>query len=164
MRKFGALVALGLLVGSAQAADLKGELQLIYSRLAKASKTKDIAAMRKIFLLQGTRDFLYTDHKGRKQSATEMIDDTESMMKQVVSFIRADMHVDSIAAKGKTLEASVTSDWEMTLKGPNGKVHVVAGTEKQLDTWIYIRRGWKIFRMHIKSSKATLDGKPIPTD
>jgi hypothetical protein len=156
-----ALPLFGLTV-LANAEDMKAKLQPIYDQIAKATKDKDTTALRKIMRRYGTNDFVYIHHDGKRQNTKQMLAEMESMAKVVGPFSRSTMAIESSAGNSKNAVVTVVSDWAMTMKGSDGKVHKVEGSERTTDTWIAVGKGWKLKQIQTKTSKASMDGKPIP--
>jgi hypothetical protein len=50
---------------------------------------------------------------------------------------------------------------KVTMMGPDGQLHVIAGKGKSRDTWVRTDGGWKSKYHEVLESSETVDRKPV---
>lgn len=147
---------------SAQGAQTQ-KIAPLYAKLDALSVKKDIAGMTKLLKEISTKDCIFINKQGKKQSPTEVLSDMAMQLSAIGKFEKSTSHIDKTTVKGDNMVAFVTSNYALLTKaGPDGKTHKIAGTSQSEDTWVKSGSSWKLKLSKTTKESTTMDGKPIP--
>ena len=152
-------VAAVLLTASAglALADVKSEIQAVTNKFLKAYKTRDLKAIEKMC----TPDFKYKVLNGQVMNLKQSLDMMKAEFSMMPEPAAMTMKVDKVRSRGNIAVAETSGSFKGKMPGPDGKMHVMAGTGKSRQTYVKTAGGWKTKMVEEVSQKMTMDGRPF---
>ena len=152
------ILALSCGAAFAQSAADQAAIRAVFQRLDAAIGKKNAAGIRK----EMTADAYWIDEQGNKTAAASQLAGMEQQLKAVKT-IRNKTTVKSITFKGGKAIVTTSSSSVMLFPNPQTKKDVkieVFGTAT--DTLVKVGGAWKVQVVKQTSTKALMDGKPMP--
>ena len=154
------LVVVGL-VSFAPAQSLKAQASKFDSIISHAMMKKDMKTLEKLLKAGVTSDFVYVED-GQKQNFAQMFANMKQGIGMMKSFKVCSAHSSNIKEKGNKGSGMTTHTMIGTTTGPDKKTHVMNFVGTSTDTYVKVGGQWKMSRMEMKTTKMTMDGKPMP--
>lgn len=141
--------------------DARRALQALYDNTNTAAAKKNLNGV----LAYMTPDFVATDRKGNKRTAAQLRSELMQIFPLLQSW-RGTSRIQRITLKGGALATVVVKEnARMVMTNPLTKqTSVVDSTGTSRDIWVKQGGGWRMKQSQTLSNKATLNGKPAPSD
>jgi ketosteroid isomerase-like protein len=155
------LLALCLWACVARADDkaVRKELDAAYTRMARATQKKDIAAMTR-YMAPDYQEVGLTGKLSNRQQAQA----DQKQMLTVAETLSVQFKISQATIKGSEAVVLLRYIFSMVTKAyvdPEGKTHKVVANAPMRHTWTKTKQGWLLKRVEeLKGGTLTMDGKP----
>lgn len=147
---------------SGESAEVRKKLQVLYDKMGRLAKTRNVNGLIAVFTRTATDDFLYYDKQGYSKDRAEMSKDMKKQF-QLVSSVKTTTNkiVTMKPAKGG-FNVTVKSVYDMNAKNPStGKAMRIQGSSISIDTWVKDGSGYKLKQVEITRETYMIDGKKV---
>ena len=153
------LFVLGALV-AAQAQSLRAQVEASNKKIHAAMMKKDMPGLEKLFKAAMTKDFKYVEG-GKTMSYEEMVAGMKMGLGSMKKVTVASTKIIAVKEKGNTATTTCEHSMGGITVGPDKKDHTNVFSGMAVESYVKVGSKWLMSKMEWKSSKMTMDGKPM---
>jgi len=160
MKALSLVFAVASLATLAHADSLRSSIEKGDKAVSKASLAKDMVALEKALRAYMAPGFVYSEG-GKKQTVDEMISGMKMGIGGFKKVTVSESKIISLKEKGSTATAVMTRAMGGVMTGPDKKEHTMVYSGTTDETFVKLNGKWLSKSMTWRSSKVTMDGKPM---
>ncbi len=147
---------------SAASPEVRKKLQVLYDKMGRLAKTKNVNGLVAVFTRTATPDFLYYDKQGYSKDRSEMAKDMKKQFQMVTSVATTTNKIVKIKPAKNGYNVTVKSVYDMKAKNPStGKSMRIQGNSISIDTWVKTGSDLKLKQVEITRESYMIDGKKV---
>ena len=134
------------------------DFEALYAKRDQALKAKDADFMNSLL----AEDYTSKDEHGKIINRAQAVEENNFMISVIKEVSSVATKVES-AKQGKDENEAIVESSDagnLTMRGPDGQLHLIEAKGKSRDTWVRTGGGWKLKYHEVVESSGTVDGKP----
>jgi hypothetical protein len=160
MKVLSVAVALIGILAFAQADEVRSQIEASNKAISSMMLKKDLPGLEKAMKAGLTKNFVYIEN-GKSQNFTQMFENMKMGISSMKKITVASTKILSLKQKGNVVTCSMSHTMGGTMDGPDKKEHTSVFSGVADETYVKEGGKWKMSKMVWKSTKMTMDGKPM---